>query len=237
MAQGALDQRDQLFLVTRKTARHIGCAQLQRQGDEVDRAVGIHHAALVFRALVGRGGELALGQAIDAVVFDDVGHVHATPHGMRELADADGGRVAVTRNPQVDEVAIGQRRAGQHRGHAAVGSVEAVRVAEEVIGCFRRAADAGKLGHPMWFDVKIETGLDYGGTDRVVAATGTQRRNCAFIVAARVAQRVLRRIRAEKFGFGEISHEATLRSGVTLWASSAAAMRPEMKLAVIGVPS
>ena len=67
------------------------------------------------------------GQTVHAVVLDDVGHVHAAPHGVRELADADRGRVAVAGNAQVEQVAVGQVGAGQHRGHAAVHGVEAVR--------------------------------------------------------------------------------------------------------------
>ena len=44
---------------------------------------------------VGGGRELALGQAVAAVVLDDVDHRQVAPAGVLELADADVGRVAV----------------------------------------------------------------------------------------------------------------------------------------------
>ena len=44
---------------------------------------------------VGGGRELALGQAVAAVVLDDVDHRHVAPAGVLELAHADVGRVAV----------------------------------------------------------------------------------------------------------------------------------------------
>jgi hypothetical protein len=55
---------------------------------------------------------------------------------VRELAEADRGGVAVAGHAEVDQVAVGEVGAGQHRRHAAVHGVEAVRVAEEVVGVF-----------------------------------------------------------------------------------------------------
>jgi hypothetical protein len=63
-----------------------------------------------------------------------IGHVHAAPHGMGELAEADRGAVAVARHAQIDQVAIGQVGAGQHRWHAAMDGVEAVARAQEIVG-------------------------------------------------------------------------------------------------------
>ena len=127
-----LDQRHQLRLVAGEAARHEGGAELQGHADEVDGFVGVQHAALALRPLVGGGGELPLGQAVHAVVLDDVQHVHAAPHGMGELADADRGAVAVAGHAQIDQVAVRQVGAGQHRRHAAVHRVEAVRRTEEI---------------------------------------------------------------------------------------------------------
>jgi len=238
MAQCTLDQRDQLFLVARKTAGDIAGAELQGERHQIDRRIAVHHPALALRALVGGGRELALGQAIDAVVLDDVGHVDAAPHGMGKLADADRRRIAVARDAHVDQVAIGQRGAGKYRGHAAVGSIETVRGAKEVVRRLRRAADARKLGDAMRLDVEVKAGLHHRSTDRVVTATGAQGGDGAFVVAPGVAQGIPRSIGAQQFGFGEIGHEATcLRMGVTLCSESASAILPEMKRAVIGVPS
>src|SRR4030088_380464 len=89
------DQRHQLGLVAGKTPRHKTGAELQRDRDKVDGVVVVHYALLGLRAAVGGGGELALGEAVNAVVLDDIGHVDAAPDRMRELAEADRGRVAV----------------------------------------------------------------------------------------------------------------------------------------------
>ena len=159
---------------------------------EVDGVVVVGDAALRFRAAVGGGRELALGQAVHAVVLDDIGHVDAAAHGMRELADADRGGIAVARDAEIDQVAVGEVGAGQHRRHAPVHGVEAVRGVEEIVGGLGRAADAGNLRHPVRLDRELEAGLDDRGGDGVVAAAGAQRRDLALVVAVGVAERVLR---------------------------------------------
>ena len=55
---------------------------------------------------------------------------------MRELAEADRGRIAVARDAEIDQLAVGEIGAGQHRRHASVHGIEAVRIAEEVVGVF-----------------------------------------------------------------------------------------------------
>ena len=221
MLDRRLDQRHQLLLVAGERARDERGAELQRHGHEVDRIVGIGHAALGLRAAVGGGGELALGEAVHAVVLDDVDHVDAAAQRMRELAEPDRGRIAVARDAEIDEVAVGEVGAGEHRWHAPVHRVEAVRVAEEIGRRLRRAADAGELGHPMRRDVELEAGLDDRARDRVVAAAGAQRRDRTLVVAMGVAERVLRQRRMVELGLGDVghgrhSHDTTLRSGVTL---------------------
>src|SRR3569832_841775 len=68
----ALDERHQLRLVARKAAAHIRGPQFEREADEVDGAVAVHDAFLALAALVRRRGELALGEAVHAVVLADV---------------------------------------------------------------------------------------------------------------------------------------------------------------------
>src|SRR5690606_12708184 len=98
-------------------------------------------------------------------------------------ADADRGRVAVTRDAQVQQRAVGEVGAGEHAGHAPVNGVEPVRLAEEVVGRLGAAADAGKLGQPVRLDVELPAGLDDRGRDRVVPAAGAQRADLPFVVA------------------------------------------------------
>jgi len=76
---------------------------------------------------------------------------------MRELAEADGSGIAVAGDAEIDQLAVGEVGAGQHRRHAAMHRVEAVRIAEEVIRRLRRAADAGNLGDAMRLDRQLET--------------------------------------------------------------------------------
>ena len=52
--------------------------------------------------------------------------------------------------------------------------VEAVRLAEEVVGRFGAAADAGEFGDAVRFDVEFPAGLDDGRGYRVVAAAGAE---------------------------------------------------------------
>jgi hypothetical protein len=172
-----LDQRHHLLLVAGERAGDEGGPELQRQRDQVDGIIGIGQTALGLRAAVGGGGELALGEAVDAVVLDDIDHVHAAPQRVRELPEADRGRIAVTGHAEIDEVAVGEIGAGEHRRHAPVHGIEAVGVAEEIGRRLRRAADAGELGDAVRRDVELEAGLDDGGRDRVVPAARAQRRD------------------------------------------------------------
>jgi TRAP-type C4-dicarboxylate transport system permease small subunit len=57
---------------------------------------------------------LPLGQAVHSVVLHDVSHAHAAPHGIGELTQADGSRIAVTGYAQIQQVAVGQIGASQH---------------------------------------------------------------------------------------------------------------------------
>src|SRR6185503_9472512 len=125
------------------------------------------------------------------VVLDDIGHVDAAPDRMRELAEADRGAVAVARDAEIDQIAVGQVGAGQHAGHAAVHGVEAVAGTEEVVGRLAGAAYAAQLGDAVGLDVELPAGLHDGAGDGVVAAAGAQRGDPAFVVAARVADLVL----------------------------------------------
>ena len=75
---------------------------------------------------------------------------------MGELAKADGGRIPVAGDAQVDQVPVRQVGTGEDRRHAAMHGVEAVRGAEEVGGRLRRAADARELGNLVWFNRELK---------------------------------------------------------------------------------
>ena len=215
----------------------------QRHADEIDRRVAVGAADLALRALVGGGRELALGQAVHAVVLGDVDHVHAAAHAVHELAETDRRRVAVARDAHIDEVLVGEIGAGEHRRHAAVHAVEAVALAEQIVGRLGRAADARELGDAMRLDVELEAGLDDRGADRVVPAARAQGRDRALIVATREAELVLLELGMAEFRLGQIRHvdsfpHAALTPPLPLLSfSDARRSRSVMKRAVIGVPS
>ena len=137
--------------------------------------------------MIGGGGELALGQAVDAVVFDDVDHRQIAAQQVNELAHADGGRVAVAGDAQHRHGVVGQNGAGGDRRHAPVHAVEAVRAAHEVGRALRRAADAAHLHHALRLDAHLEHGVDDALGDGVVAAAGAERRLAAAILKDRKA--------------------------------------------------
>jgi hypothetical protein len=120
MLERGLDERHQLRLVAGKAARHERGAKADRHADEIDRLVKRARALLALRTAVCSGGKLSLGQPVHAVVLDDIDHVDAPPHGVGELAEPDRRRVTVAGDAEVDEVAVGEIGAGQHRGHAPV---------------------------------------------------------------------------------------------------------------------
>src|SRR5690349_3887250 len=112
-----------------------------------------------------------------------------------------------------------------------------MRIAEEIGRRLRRAADTGQLGDAMRRDVELEKSLDDRRGNGVVAAARAERRDRAFVVAPRIAERVLRQTGMMDFRFGQISHRASLRNGVTLKTRAFSAISRVMKRSVIGVPS
>ena len=71
---------------------------------------------------------------------------------------------------------VRQHHAGRQRRHAAVNAVEAVRLAQEVSRRLAGAADAAELCDAMRLDAVFVKRLDDLRSDRVVAASGAQRR-------------------------------------------------------------
>ena len=108
-----LEDRHELALVAGEAARDEGRAERQRQQAAVDRAHRVGLALLAERAGIGRGRELPLRQAVHAVVLEHVEDVHVAADRVAQLAEADRQRVAVARDADVDEVAVGRVRPGR----------------------------------------------------------------------------------------------------------------------------
>ena len=119
--------------------------------------------------------------------------------------------IAVAGNPEIDKIAVGEVGAGQHRRHAAMHAVEAVRLAEEVGRRLRRTTDPGKLGDLVRRQAQLKAGLNNRGADRIVPASGAQGRNRTLVIATGVAERVGRQLRVVQAGLGDIGH-ADLKS-------------------------
>ena len=218
--EAGLDQRHELFLVAGEAARHERRAERERQQHRVDRLLLVGLALLRLRADVRRRRELALGQAVDAVVLEDVHHVEVAADGVRELPDADRQRIAVARDADVAQVAVRRIGAGRDRRHAPVHRVEPVRAADEIGRRFRRAADAGQLDDALRRQRELEAGLHDRGRHRVVAAAGAERRHAALVVAAVEAERIPRQAGVRDFRLGDEAHAATPRASSWLTPST-----------------
>ena len=157
---------------------------------------------------------------------------------MGELAEPDRGGVAVAGHAEIDEIAVGEIGAGQHRRHAAVHGIEAVRFSEKIRRGLRRAADARELGDAVRRQRQLEARLDDGAADRIVAAARAQGRDRALVIAMRIAERIGRQFRMMQPRLGDVGHQGSaLRSGARVTTESMSAIALTMNRAVIGVPS
>ena len=148
----------------------------------IDRRQIVDDSRLQLRSKIGGGGELAFGQAVDAIVFDDVDDGKIAAHEMNKLADADGSGVAIAADAERNQIAIGQHRAGGDRGHASMHRVEAVRTVHEIGGTLGGAADAAQLGDALGLHAHVVHGFDDALGDGVMAAAGAQRGLAALVV-------------------------------------------------------
>ena len=99
---GGLENGHELFLVAGETARDEGGSDAQAEHHRIDGRHGVGLALLALGADVGGGGELALGEPVHAVVLDDVEHAHIAADGVAHVAEADGERVAIARDADVE---------------------------------------------------------------------------------------------------------------------------------------
>ena len=132
MRDRGLDQRHHLLAVAAERARDERAAKRQRDRAGIDRLERVDRALLLDRAEVGRRRELALGQAVNAIVLDDVDQREIAPHHVHELPDTDRRRVAIARDSNAPQRFIRQQGAGGNGRHAAVDAVESVRQSQEI---------------------------------------------------------------------------------------------------------
>src|SRR5471032_1216213 len=89
--------------------------------------------------------------------------------------------------------------------------IEAMALAEHIGRRLRRTADAAELGDAMGRQAELVAGVDDRGADRIMATAGAKRRNRAFIVAMREAERIDLQRGMLEFRFGQISHDTASR--------------------------
>ena len=171
----------QLAFVAGKRASHKRRARLNRQRAGIERRQVIDDPGFQLRTDIGGGGKLSFGEAIHAVVFDDVDHRQIAPHEVDELTHADGGGIAIAAYAQGKKSPIRQHRAGGDRRHAPVHAVEAVSAAQKIGRRFRRASDAAHLDDSLGLDAHLKHGVNDPLGNNVVAATGAQGGLAAFV--------------------------------------------------------
>jgi len=88
--------------------------------------------------------------------------------------------------------------------------IEAVALAEKVVRCLGRAADTGKLGNAMWFDVELIAGLHKCRADRIVPAPSAESGDAAFVIAVGKPDPVRLEPRVMELGLGEICHSSLI---------------------------
>ena len=182
MGDGGFQHGAELALVAGEGAADESCAEFDGEAAGIDGREIVDDSGFQFGTEIGGGGELAFGEAVHAVVFDDVDHGKIAAHEVNELADADGGGVTVAADAERDQIAIGEHGAGGDGGHASVDRVEAVRTVHEVRGAFGGAADAAELGDALGLHAHVIHGFDDALGDGVVAAAGAERGLSAFVL-------------------------------------------------------
>ncbi len=122
----------------------------------------------------GRGGRgLLLGQAINPVVHDHVGHLDVLARGVVEMIAADGEGVAVAAEHEHMQVGPGQRNAAGKGQGAAVDVMRAVGLHE--IRKPARAADAGDGGDLLMPQLALFDQLEIKREHGEITATGAPR--------------------------------------------------------------
>ena len=109
MVHSGFHHLQQMIRIRMRRAGHKGRAGGDQLLHRVDRL--IHRApgvGLAFEAKRRRGGRLFLGQAIDPVVHDDVGHLDILAGRVIDVIAADGEGIAVTAEHEHMQVRAGQ---------------------------------------------------------------------------------------------------------------------------------
>ena len=168
---------------------HMGGGRL-REGDRIDGREFVRRPLFGQRAEIGRGGELAFGQAINAIILKHVAHVHIAAHRVCHLPKADRQAVAIARNANCRQITIGRQSASGKRRHPAMHRIGAMRFIHEIARRLGRTANAGNLQSPVRRNSQFITGADNGGGDAVMAAASAQGRHVAFVIGAGMAKRI-----------------------------------------------
>src|ERR1700678_4060157 len=120
VSDGGFEHGAELAFVAGEGATDEGCAEFDGQAAGINGREIVEHSRFQLGTEIGGGGELAFGEAVDAVIFDDVDHGKIAAHEVHELADADGSGVTIAADADGDQVAISKHRSCGHGGHASM---------------------------------------------------------------------------------------------------------------------
>ena len=108
-------------------ARHKSGAGRDGLFHRVDRMIHrAPHVGLAFEAKRRRGRGLLLGQAINPVIHDHIGHLDVLAGGVIEVIAADGKRVAIPAEHEHMQIRAAKRNAAGKRQRAAMNIMRAV---------------------------------------------------------------------------------------------------------------
>src|SRR5690554_4995084 len=158
MLDARLDQGNKLILVTTKTLCHKRSTQFHGKAGQVNPFKSIDRTRLADRTKVSRCRILSFGQAITAIIHDDIDHIQVSADDMDKLSHSDGGRITITGYPYVNQIFICQIGSRSHTGHTAMHRIESVRAAQKISRCFGRTANAGHFSNSMWRNIKLKAG-------------------------------------------------------------------------------
>src|SRR5712692_9711761 len=114
---------------------------------------------------------LSLGQAVDTVIVDDIGHVNVPPSSVHEMSDSNSQPVTVSSDRNYFQIWIGKLSALRIAKHPSMQRVHSEGIGE--VDKFAGAPDSGEKCNLV--DVNRHLGQRHfqGGFDAEVSASGT----------------------------------------------------------------
>ena len=206
VSQPGLDERHQLLLISGEASCNKRGTQRKRQRRWIDRGHLVCFTAFGLAAYIRRRRKLTLGQSVYTIVLQHIKHVHVTAHGVAELTQPDGERIAVPGNSDVGKSAVCRIRTGGDGWHTAMEGVESVGLTEKVGGRLGRTSDPAQLRDPVRWGVELKKRLNDRRGDRIMTAPGAEGRLSPLVIPLSQTKLVLPEARMSDRRFGCLCH-------------------------------